>query len=104
LAVGLTLAVLAALAAVLVPPALENAGENRENQRRAAAANLEEIRRTLIEDQRPRRATLSLVRRRPARRDRAPRGGERDGRRTQPRERGNPRGPYRTDELSPGRA
>jgi hypothetical protein len=60
LAVGLTLAALAALAAVLVPPALDNAGENRENQRRAAAANLEEIRRTLIADQRPRRATLSL--------------------------------------------
>jgi hypothetical protein len=61
LAVGLTLAALAALAAVLVPPALDNAGENRANQRRAAAANLEEIRRTLIADQRPRRATLSLA-------------------------------------------
>jgi hypothetical protein len=59
-AVGLALAALAALAAVLLPPALENAGENRAHQRRAAAANLEEIRRTLVEDQRPRRATLSL--------------------------------------------
>jgi hypothetical protein len=59
-AVGLAFAALAALAAVLVPPALENAGENRTNERRAAAANLEEIRRTLVADQRPRRATLSL--------------------------------------------
>jgi hypothetical protein len=59
-AVALALAALVALAVVLVPPALDNAGENRENQRRAAAANLEEIRRTLIEDQRPRRATLAL--------------------------------------------
>jgi hypothetical protein len=59
-AVGLALAGLAALAAVLVPPALENGSENRVNQRRAAAANLEEIRRRLVEDQRPRRATLSL--------------------------------------------
>jgi hypothetical protein len=59
-AVGLAVAALAALAAVLVPPALENADENRTNQRRAAAANFAEIRRTLVEDQRPRRATLSL--------------------------------------------
>lgn len=59
-AVGLALAGLAALAAVLIPPALENAGENRANQRRAAAANLEEIRQRLVEDQRPRRATLNL--------------------------------------------
>jgi hypothetical protein len=59
-AVGLALVALAALAAVLVPPALENAGENRANQRRAAAANFAEIRRRLVEDQRPRRATLSL--------------------------------------------
>jgi hypothetical protein len=59
-AVGLLLAALAALAAVLVPPALENAGENRVNQRRAAAANFGEIRRMLVEDQRPRRAALSL--------------------------------------------
>jgi hypothetical protein len=59
-AVGLLLAALAALAAVLVPPALDNAGENRANQRRAAAANFAEIRRMLVEDQRPRRATLSL--------------------------------------------
>jgi hypothetical protein len=59
-AVGLAAAALVALAVVLVPPALENAGENRENQRRAAAANFAEIRRTLVEDQRPRRATLAL--------------------------------------------
>jgi hypothetical protein len=59
-AVALALAALAALAAALVPPALDNAGENRENQRRATAANFAEIRRTLVEDQRPRRATLSL--------------------------------------------
>jgi hypothetical protein len=59
-AVGLAAAALVALAVVLVPPALENAGENRANQRRAAAANFAEIRRTLVEDQRPRRATLAL--------------------------------------------
>jgi hypothetical protein len=59
-AVGLAIAALAALAVVLIPPALENAGENRANQRRAAAANFEAIRRRLVEDQRPRRATLSL--------------------------------------------
>jgi hypothetical protein len=59
-AVALALAALAALAAALVPPALDNASENRENQRRATAANFAEIRRTLVEDQRPRRATLSL--------------------------------------------
>jgi hypothetical protein len=59
-AVGLALAALVALVAVLIPPALENAGENRVNQRRAAAANFAEIRRKLVEDQRPRRAMLSL--------------------------------------------
>lgn len=59
-AVGLALAALVALAAVLVPPALENGRENRANQHRAAAANFAEIRRTLVEDQRPRRATLSM--------------------------------------------
>jgi hypothetical protein len=58
-AVGLLLAAAAALAVALVPPALENAGENRENERRAAAANRERIRRTLVEEQRPRRATLA---------------------------------------------
>jgi hypothetical protein len=58
--VGLALGALAALAVVLVPPALDNAGENRENLRRATATNFAEIRRTLVEDQRPRRATLSL--------------------------------------------
>jgi hypothetical protein len=59
-AVGLVLAALAALGAVLVPPALDNAGENRANQRRATAENFAEIRRRLVEDQRPRRATLTL--------------------------------------------
>jgi hypothetical protein len=59
-AVGLLLAAAAALAVALVPPALESAGENRENERRAAAANRERIRRTLVEEQRPRRATLAL--------------------------------------------
>ena len=59
-AVGLALAAFVALAVVLVPPALENAAENREDQRRAAAATFAEIRRRLAEDQRPRRATLSL--------------------------------------------
>jgi hypothetical protein len=59
-AVGLVLAALAGLAAVLVPPALDNAGENRANLRRATAENFAEIRRRLVEDQRPRRATLTL--------------------------------------------
>ena len=59
-AVGAALLAAAALLALLVPPALENAGENRENQRRAAAANLERIRLELVEEQRPRRATLPL--------------------------------------------
>jgi hypothetical protein len=59
-AVGLLLAAAAVLAVALVPPALDNAGENRENERRAAAANLERIRRTLVQEQRPRRATLAL--------------------------------------------
>jgi hypothetical protein len=59
-AVALAFVALAALAVVLLPPALETADENRENQRRAAAATFEEIRRTLVEDQRPRRATLAL--------------------------------------------
>jgi hypothetical protein len=59
-AVGLALAALVALAVALIPPALDNADENRANQRRASAANFAEIRRRLAEDQRPRRATLSL--------------------------------------------
>ena len=60
LALGAFLAAVAVLLALLLPPAFDNAGENRENQRRAAAANLERIRLELVEDQRPRRATLPL--------------------------------------------
>ena len=60
IALGALLAAVAVVLALLVPPALENAGENRENQRRAAAANLERIRLKLVEEQRPRRATLPL--------------------------------------------
>jgi hypothetical protein len=52
-------AMLLALAAALVPPALENASENEANERRAIAANRERIRRRLVEDQRPRRAALA---------------------------------------------
>jgi hypothetical protein len=51
-------AVLFALAVALVPPALENAAQNKANERAATAANRERIRRELIEDQRPRRARL----------------------------------------------
>jgi hypothetical protein len=53
------LVALAAAVAILLPPALENAADNRENQRRAEAANLEEIRQNLIASQRPRRTVLS---------------------------------------------
>lgn len=60
LALGALLAAAGVLLALLVPPALDNAGEHRENQRRAAAANLERIRLELVDDQRPRRATLPL--------------------------------------------
>jgi hypothetical protein len=59
-AAGLMLAAAVALAVALVPPALDNAGENRENERRAIAANRERIRRNLVEEQRPRRAALAL--------------------------------------------
>lgn len=59
-AVAAMLLALAALAAVLVPPALENASENRVNTRRAEAARLEAIRRQVSEDQRPRRAVVAL--------------------------------------------
>ena len=45
--------------AILLPPALDNAADNRENQRRAEAANLEQIRQNLIASQRPRRTVLS---------------------------------------------
>jgi hypothetical protein len=58
--VALVLVAAAVTLALLIPPALDNASENRVNQRRAAAANLERIRLRLVEDQRPRRATLSL--------------------------------------------
>jgi hypothetical protein len=57
-ATGALLAALAVAVAILLPPALENAAENRENQRRASAANREEIRQGLIDNQRPRRAVL----------------------------------------------
>jgi hypothetical protein len=60
LAVGAFLAAAAVLLALLVPAALDNAGENRDSQRRTAAANLERIRLELVEDQRPRRARLPL--------------------------------------------
>lgn len=60
LALGGALVACAALMAVLLPPAFENAAENKVNERRAAAANLEEIRRGLVADQRPRRARLPL--------------------------------------------
>jgi hypothetical protein len=59
-AVAAMLLALAALAAVLVPPALETASENRASTRRAEAANLEAIRRQVTEDQRPRRAIVAL--------------------------------------------
>jgi hypothetical protein len=57
-ATGALLAALAAAVAVLLPQALETAADSREDQRRAAAANLEQIRQNLIESQRPRRAVL----------------------------------------------
>ncbi len=50
---------LLALAAALVPPALDNASQNEANERAAIAANRERIRRDLAEQQRPRRARLS---------------------------------------------
>jgi hypothetical protein len=49
---------LAALAVALVPAAVETGSENRANERRQRAADREQIRRTLIADQRPRRARL----------------------------------------------
>lgn len=55
-ALGLALAVLLIL---LVPPALENSGENELNERRARAANLERIRRELVSSQRPRRTVIA---------------------------------------------
>jgi hypothetical protein len=52
---------LAVLLALLVPPALENASENTIKDRRLRAANLERIRRDLVAEQRPRRASLPLA-------------------------------------------
>jgi hypothetical protein len=52
-------AALLALAVALVPPALDNASQNEANERAAIAANREQIRRDLVEQQRPRRARLS---------------------------------------------
>jgi hypothetical protein len=51
-------AALAGLAALLLPPAFENASRNELNERRAIAANREGIRRELVRDQRPHRAML----------------------------------------------
>jgi hypothetical protein len=48
------------LLAVLLPPAFESASQNRENVRRAEAAKLEQIRRDLVRDQRPRRAVVPV--------------------------------------------
>jgi hypothetical protein len=58
LAVGALLAAVVATVAILLPPAIEKGAVNRENERRAEAANLEQIRRDLVESQRPRRAVL----------------------------------------------
>jgi hypothetical protein len=57
-AVGVVAAALAAVAVVLVPPALDNASENEVNEREAIAENRERIRRTLVEQQRPRWTVL----------------------------------------------
>jgi hypothetical protein len=57
-ATGALLATLAAAAAILLPIALENAADNRERARQAEAANLAQIRRDLVDSQRPRRAVL----------------------------------------------
>jgi hypothetical protein len=54
LAVGALLAAVVATVAILLPPAIEKGAVNRENERRAEAANLEQIRRDLVESQRPR--------------------------------------------------
>ena len=51
-------AVLAGLAVVFVPPALDNASENEANERAAIAENRERIRRALVEQQRPRWTVL----------------------------------------------
>ena len=51
-------AVLLVVTVVKVPPALDNAARNEANERAAIAANRERIRRTLVEQQRPRRAML----------------------------------------------
>jgi hypothetical protein len=51
-------AVLVALAAALVPPALDNASENEADERAAIAENRERLRRILAEQQRPRWTVL----------------------------------------------
>jgi hypothetical protein len=51
-------AVVAVVAGLLVPPALDNAAQNEADERAAIAANRECIRRELVEQQRPRRARL----------------------------------------------
>jgi hypothetical protein len=61
LAVSALALALAVLMALLVPPALENASRNEINDRRLRAANLERIRRDLVAEQRPRRASLPLT-------------------------------------------
>jgi hypothetical protein len=52
-------AAVVALGVALVPPALDNASQNEADERAAIAANRERIRRTLVEQQRPRRTLLS---------------------------------------------
>jgi hypothetical protein len=59
LVLALAAAVLA-LAVALVPPALDNAAQNEADERAAIAANRERIRRTLMEQQRPRWSMLPL--------------------------------------------
>jgi hypothetical protein len=54
-------AALVALVAVLLPPALETASENRVKARSESAANRERIRRELVEQQRPHRARLDAT-------------------------------------------
>ncbi len=51
-------AALVALGVALVPPALDNASQNEADERAAIAENRERIRRTLVEQQRPRRTML----------------------------------------------
>jgi hypothetical protein len=57
-AVAATAAAFVTVLAILVPPALENASENRRAEARERAANRERIRRELVREQAPRMATL----------------------------------------------